>query len=294
LFVVFFFLLLQYGPEATYVGPGDLHDPKFDHLKETTKLTDLTKSDIYSGLPVSMGSCETWIALYPSSDLEEVYQTNNPQMFCIVTVSIFFFTSLIFILYDCWVESRQRRLLQVAEQSSAILSSLFPSNVRDRLFPTESQHDKSSTTGGRHAFQPIKTRLKSYLENDTAGTNTNQSNSPIADFFPESTVLFADISGFTAWSSMREPTQVFILLESLYGEFDKNADRRGVFKVETIGDSYVAVTGVPEARKDHALVMTKFANDCRTSMISVTERLESTLGPDTGDLKVCGKRFCLF
>jgi Adenylate and Guanylate cyclase catalytic domain len=214
-----------------------LHDPKFDFLKETKVLTDLTKSEIYSGLPVSTGMCECRVTLYPSNDLRELYQTTKPQVYCSVTVSIFLFTSLIFILYDCWVELRQRRLLQVAEQSSAILSSLFPSNVRDRLFLTESGNEKSTRNVGRHAFQPIKSRLKSYLENDTAN-NSNQSSSPIADFFPEATVLFADISGFTAWSSMREPTQVFILLESLYGAFDKNAERRGVFKVETIGDSY--------------------------------------------------------
>lgn len=60
-----------------------------------------------------------------------------------------------------------------------------------------------------------------------------------------SQVLFADIAGFTAWSSSREPAQVFILLQAVYQAFDKVAKRRKVFKVETIGDSYVAVTGLP-------------------------------------------------
>ena len=32
--------------------------------------------------------------------------------------------------------------------------------------------------------------------------------------------MFADIAGFTAWSSMREPSQVFVLLETLYSQFD--------------------------------------------------------------------------
>jgi class 3 adenylate cyclase len=68
---------------------------------------------------------------------------------------------------------------------------------------------------------------------------------PVADLYPEATVMFADISGFTAWSSVREPTQVFTLLETLYGSFDAIARKRGVFKVETIGDSYVAVVGLP-------------------------------------------------
>ena len=62
--------------------------------------------------------------------------------------------------------------------------------------------------------------------------------------FPHGTVLFADISGFSAWSSEREPEQVFTLLESIFQTFDKLARRRAVFKVETIMDSYVAVTGL--------------------------------------------------
>ena len=39
--------------------------------------------------------------------------------------------------------------------------------------------------------------------------------------FPNTTVMFADIAGFTAWSAHREPTQVFKLLEILYGAFDR-------------------------------------------------------------------------
>ena len=44
-------------------------------------------------------------------------------------------------------------------------------------------------------------------------------------------MLFADISGFTAWSSVREPAQVFTLLETLYKAFDELATKRKVFKV---------------------------------------------------------------
>lgn len=43
--------------------------------------------------------------------------------------------------------------------------------------------------------------------------------------------VFADISNFTAWSSVREPGQVFILLETIYGAFDSVAKRRGAYKV---------------------------------------------------------------
>ena len=98
--------------------------------------------------------------------------------------------------------------------------------------------------------------------------------------------MFADISGFTAWSSVREPSQVFTLLESVYRAFDTIARRRKVFKVETVGDAYVAVAGVPEARKDHAIVMARFAHDCAARLPEVVRKLERILGPGTGDIKM--------
>jgi class 3 adenylate cyclase len=49
--------------------------------------------------------------------------------------------------------------------------------------------------------------------------------------FTDTTILCADIAGFTAWSSVREPAQVFTLLEALYREFDSLANKRKVFKV---------------------------------------------------------------
>lgn len=105
-------------------------------------------------------------------------------------------------------------------------------------------------------------------------------------YSPTLQVIFADIVGFTAWSSEREPQDVFLLLQTIYHAFDKLAKRRGVFKVETIGDCYVAVTGLPEPQSDHAVRMTKFAKECNTKMTEVTKKLDVRLGPDTSDLSL--------
>jgi hypothetical protein len=95
--------------------------------------------------------------------------------------------------------------------------------------------------------------------------------------------MSAVISGFTAWSSVREPSQVFTLLEQIYNSFDAIAKKRRI-KVETIGDCYVAAAGLPEPRKDHAVAMACFAHDCRNKVNSVVQKLEVLLGPDTADL----------
>ena len=49
----------------------------------------------------------------------------------------------------------------------------------------------------------------------------------------------SDIAGFTQWSSTREPSEVFTLLETIYAAFDKLADRRRVFKVRVSGSIYL-------------------------------------------------------
>ena len=70
----------------------------------------------------------------------------------------------------------------------------------------------------------------------------------------------------------------------MYQAFDKIAKHRKVFKVETIGDSYVAVTGLPEPQETHAVIMCRFAAECRVKMNELTAKLETSLGPDTGEL----------
>jgi class 3 adenylate cyclase len=75
----------------------------------------------------------------------------------------------------------------------------------------------------------------------------------IAERHPATTVLFADLVGFTPWAAQSDPTQVVDFLDSLFSRFDELAAEHGVEKIKTIGDSYMAVAGAPEPRPDHAL-----------------------------------------
>lgn len=59
---------------------------------------------------------------------------------------------------------------------------------------------------------------------------------------------------------------------------------RGVFKVETVGDCYVASCGCPVQNSEHVVLVAKFARDCLAKMKEMTVDLSKTLGPDTADL----------
>jgi class 3 adenylate cyclase len=70
-----------------------------------------------------------------------------------------------------------------------------------------------------------------------------------------------------------------VLLESIYSVYDSLAKKFKVFKVETIGDCYMAVTGLPEPCADHAVIMCRFARQCLNKLHGLLADLEVTLGP---------------
>jgi class 3 adenylate cyclase len=55
------------------------------------------------------------------------------------------------------------------------------------------------------------------------------------------TLMYADIVGFTAWSSTKEPKEVVGKLSQLFSTFDKLCLKHDVYKVHTIGDCYVVM-----------------------------------------------------
>ena len=67
----------------------------------------------------------------------------------------------------------------------------------------------------------------------------------------EATVLFADIKGFTILASERSAKAVVAILDRIFREFDAIAQKHGLEKIKTIGDSYMAAAGLPVPQLDH-------------------------------------------
>ena len=74
----------------------------------------------------------------------------------------------------------------------------------------------------------------------------------IADAYPAVTVLFADIVGFTQLTARLPADEVVGMLGRLFARFDELVAERGLEKIKTIGDAYMAAGGLPEPLDDHA------------------------------------------
>lgn len=279
------------GQTVEFLGAGDLHDSAYDHLEAKGNVFGSTSDEASDA---ESAGCTYRIRVYPTEEMEDKYLTNQPLVVAISMFAIFAFTSFAFLVYDRFVEKRHRFVQQTAVQSQDVVHQLFPEAVRDRMYNNKDGNgtDKTGASGGQMmGSKAVLTQFLggrgSVMEKAASGRMSKNS-PPIADEYKECTVYFADLAGFTKWSSSRTPSDVFYLLEALYGEFDKVANKRRVFKVETIGDCYVAVTGLPKPQKEHAVIMTRFATDCMSKMNKLinSEEVLSKLGNDTALLSM--------
>uniref|UniRef100_H0XFH1 guanylate cyclase n=1 Tax=Otolemur garnettii TaxID=30611 RepID=H0XFH1_OTOGA len=122
--------------------------------------------------------------------------------------------------------------------------------------------------------------------------------------FKTCTILFSDVVTFTNICAACEPIQIVHMLNSMYSKFDRLTGVHEVYKVETIGDAYMVVGGVPVPSGSHAQRVANFALGMRFSakevMNPVTgEPIQIRVGIHTGPVLagVVGDkmpRYCLF
>jgi len=193
-----------------------MHEEEFDSYERVVSLSLHSHPDTES----TGGHCLYSMHLYPDSKFANLYLTPLPFLFAIGVAGAFLFMVIVFFVYNRFVFKRNEKLVENAARSNAVITSLFPDNIRNQLIGDDSRNNPRS-------FQE--------LLGPASDAVANLARPPLADYFATATVMFADICGFTAWSSVREPSQVFTLLETLYGSFDRLTKHSKVFKVETVG-----------------------------------------------------------
>jgi hypothetical protein len=185
-----------------YLGPNDLHDPFFDYLALSVPFTEL----LYDDSPSSF-ECGYTLDIYPSEEFQNDFITNYGWLYAGVVFAIFLILGSLMLFYDSTVNKRQKHLMDQALRSRNIVASLFPSSVHDRLFgragKRESAHDiaeqgRNHIGGIEGDDQPDASRTParrrpSNASHENEVVNGIYTTKPIADLFPNTTILFADI-----------------------------------------------------------------------------------------------------
>ena len=137
----------------------------------------------------------------------------------------------------------------------------------------------------RDRFQKESDDLLHNILPDEIATRLKTDTSMIADDFPQASVLFADVVGFTPMSATMTPPQLVGLLNRVFTKFDEFTEDLGLEKIKTVGDEYMVAAGVPVPREDHAEAIAELALRIRDYMASHDfdgHRLELRIGINSG------------
>jgi hypothetical protein len=238
------------------LSPGDIEDGGENESSSTAD----------SATNPKRASCSYAFYLYPTPDFEQHFVSGQPLSAALVVGAVFAVLVIAFLVYERFTSIKNKKLVSIVARSNRLIATLFPEGVRERLFAEEDERnnkagprtadqlrallrdDPLADAGGENddevsevdfTSKPIADLCKHFSESSTAALSMSLAAfktelTPccvVSDPVPETTILFADIVGFTSWSSMRQPSDVFALLETLYRAFDSIAERRRIFKV---------------------------------------------------------------
>jgi len=135
---------------------------------------------------------------------------------------------------------------------------------RERRYLGRIEQEKERNDALLHAILPRQVVLR-----------LNRGEEVIADWFEATTILFADLVGFTPVAARMAPDRLVRRLDLIFRAFDGLAKAHGVEKIKTIGDAYMAAAGVPDAVADHADRALNLAN----AMLCELERVDDDATP---------------
>lgn len=133
--------------------------------------------------------CTYMFRIYPTETFKDQYDSNRPLIAAVSLGGTFMLIALVFFFYDSVVQRRNRRVTAVAEKTTAVVNSLFPEAVRDRLLAA---NEETPTVGnGKGKKKDGFDRTANDSGASASGAGRAIVGRPIADHFNESTIMFA-------------------------------------------------------------------------------------------------------
>ncbi|XP_063961025.1 soluble guanylate cyclase gcy-31-like isoform X1 [Lytechinus pictus] len=201
---------------------------------------------------------------------------------------------------DLSMHDSSRDLVLAGTQQSAELKLALDQEQRKsaQLEQSMMKLDQEMKRTDSLLYQMIPRQVAEKLRRGEPATST-------CEVFTAVTILFSDVVGFTTICSRIPPMAVVSMLNGMYTKFDNLSELYEVYKVETIGDAYMVVSGAPTTTKYHAVRIAEMSLGMRESMndlrdpSSNSDIVKIRVGIHTG-MVVAGvvglkmPRYCLF
>jgi len=179
------------GAQANFIGKGNLANPKYEDMALTVHL-DESKFIIEPNtiaLTLNQDLCRYTIRIYPTSEGDEYHNDFFPLLITLTVAAVFLMTTAVFYIYNVMVERRQKVVLDTAQRSTAIVSSIFPKKVRDQLLQAPVQGNATKLR-----FLADARKHGSDERGIASPSNVDVSSGPIADLFANCTGKYPSAS----------------------------------------------------------------------------------------------------
>jgi len=150
------------------------------------------------------------------------------------------------------------------------------------------------------AERKVSERLALHVPPDSIAARLQARPDVTPESFANVTVLIADIIGFTDLAPAVGPERLASLLDEIFTSFDYLVRERGLRKIKTLGNSYMAACGIPTSSTDCAMQSAHLALDMVIALDRFNERTDHSLqvriGIATGAVvaSVIGKRMYVY
>jgi len=152
----------------------------------------------------------------------------------------------------------QEDALRQAEENTKLITHqnrLLEEKVAERTVELAEKNDTLNIE-----LQRSEQLLLNILPYETA-QELKMSGKAVARYYPDITVMFTDFKGFTHIAEKLSPEQLVQEIDEFFTAFDLIMEKNGIEKIKTIGDAYMAASGLPAVNDTHALDMVNAAVD---------------------------------
>lgn len=189
----------------------------------------------------------------------------------------------LYISFSNMTENTVRNIISINRMQSERLQMMKKYNEELELKVDERTREL------RLANEKAENLLLNILPKDIAEELKLHPGKTVAKHYPNTTVLFTDIVGFTKMSGRMTAKNLVAMLNLIISRFDERAKREGIEKIKTIGDAYMAACGLCEnPRGDEAIRMVRFAKGLISDVEAFNERykinLQIRVGINSGNL----------